>query len=359
MKIERLVVKNFRCYNEFEMHLSDEINIIIGKNAAGKTSLAEAIYALSFMKSPRVPDEKAMIKHGNEAFFIKGDFCGNLFSKYKITYGFDGNKKVIKKNQSLVKKMSDYIGTIDVVWFSANDLFLFVGNPQNRRSNFDRIMCQISKVYCSALSNYKKFLKERNALLKRLILENNNQLKVLLESLDESIIIEGKKIINIRTKTIHKINELLMKYCYAEDARKELLQIKYCNNVNFEDYEKVLNESYIEDFRRGSTTFGPHKDDYIFIINNKNIVEVGSQGQQRNAILNLKLAEVELINEVKKETPILILDDVFSELDDKRKNSILKQIPNEVQIIITATSLVEIDKDIVEKANIISLKGDN
>ena len=359
MKIDRLSVKNFRCYREYNVTFSEGINVIIGENATGKTSLAEAVFALSFTKSPRISDEKVLIKDGCDNFFISGDFCGNLFNKYKISYGYDGEKKVIKKNQAVVRKISDYVGTIDVVWFSANDLFLFVGSPQNRRSNFDRIMCQISKVYYAALSNYKKFLKERNALLKRLNFENSKQLKVLLESLNEGIILEGKKIINIRAKTIHKINELLnQKHAFSKD-QKELLQIKYCNSVDVDNYSNVLNDSYIDDLRRGNTSFGPHKDDYIFIINNKNIVEEGSQGQQRNAILNLKLAEVELINEVKKETPILVLDDVFSELDEKRKNNILKRIPEGVQIIITATSLVEIDRDVVEKANIISLKGDN
>ena len=341
------------------MEFSEKLNIVIGPNAVGKTTVAEAVYLLGMTKSPRASEDKTMIRDGKNVLFVEGEFYSSVMNKYKISLGYDGEKKVIKKNQSLIKKVSDFLGTIDVVWFSANDLFLLSGNPQNRRTNFDRIMCQISKVYFDALSNYKKILKERNALLKRLIFENSERHRVLLESIDESLVVEGNKIMKIRAKTVNKINEILEKEYKKNSSNKELLKLEYSNCVGEKDFLKVLKDSYNEDLKRGNTMFGPHKDDYIFIINNKNIVDNGSQGQQRNAILNLKLAEVQLINEVKNEYPILILDDLFSELDEKRKNLLLNQMPEDVQIIITTTSLAELDASIIEKSNIISLKGDN
>lgn len=359
MKINNISLENFRCYSAYRCSFNDKINVIIGRNAVGKTSLAEAVYVLGMCKSARISDDYALINHKKKHFFLEGEFCSSTMNKYKISIGYDGAKKVVKKNQTLIKKMSDYIGVVDVVWFSANDLFLLFGNPQNRRANFDRIMCQISKVYVGALSNYKKFLKERNALLKRLIFENRNEDRILLESINEMLAEEAKKIIKIRYKTINKINEILRKMYDNNSIIKELLKIEYCINVGENEYLDVLKTTLDDDLKHGNTSKGPHKDDYIFIINNKNIVESGSQGQQRNAILNMKLAEVELIYEVKKEYPILILDDVFSELDKTRKNMLINQMPNDVQIIITATSLAEIDNNIINNSNIISLEGDN
>ena len=358
MKINSLKLTNFRVYSAYSIMFSPSKTVLIGPNAVGKTSIIEAIYALGLAKSPRVSDDKEMIKNGKSAFFVEGEFCSSTNNKYRVSIGLDETKKVIKKNQTVIKKMSDHIGLIDCVWFSSLDLNLLFGSPQFRRRNFDRIMCQISKVYFGALSNYKKFLKERNALLKRLIFEKNKQLNVLLDAIDQQLVIEGEKVISIRKKTIAKINQLITKNKEKIGNDKEDFKIQYIENVNEKSFESALKNSLSEDIKRGNTSVGPHKDDYIFIINNKNIVFQGSQGQQRNAIISLKLAESDLIYEVKKEYPILLLDDVFSELDKERQNKLIMGLDKDIQTIITTTSLSDIDDDVVNNSMIIEMKGD-
>lgn len=358
MKINTISLQKFRCYSSFSHTFSKDLIIIYGPNAVGKTSLIEAIYLLSLTKSPRTLIEKEMVKEGENAFFIKGEFLSSVNNKYNISFGFDGEKKLIKKNSASVKKSSDYVGTIDAVWFSAKDLNLITGTPKERRSNFDRIICQISKVYFTALSNYKKLLKERNALLKWLIFENKTSNVVLLETVDQKLTNEAKKIIALRNKTINKINEILIKTHKEISGSDEVIQIEYVPNVSENDIVKELKLNLQEDLKHGNTSVGPHKDDYIFIINNKNIVSKGSQGQQRNAILSLKLSEVKLIYEVKKEYPILLLDDVFSELDKVRQNKLLENINNEVQTFITTTTISEIEEKTIKRAELIHMKGD-
>ena len=358
MRINRLQVKNFRSYSEYFWEFDGSKVLIVGSNASGKTTLIEAIYMLGLAKSPRTAYDSELIKNNESSFFVEGDFESSTLNKYKVSLGFDGEKRLIKKNQTVVKKLSDHIGLIDCVWFSSFDLNMLTGNPQIRRRNFDRIICQISKVYFAALSNYKKFLKERNALLKRLIFENKTELKVLLETIDQSLVNEGKKIISLRRKIINKLNQFLIDKQHEIGNVNEDLKIEYIENVKEEDFLIKLKDSFLDDLKHGNTSFGPHKDDYIFIINNKNIVYQGSQGQQRNAILSLKLSEVDLIYEVKKEYPILLLDDVFSELDRERQNKLLNSINKEIQTIITTTSLSEIDNKLVEDSMVIEVKGD-
>ena len=359
MKIKSIKLEGFRCHSLITIDFGDNTNIIFGPNASGKTSIIEAVYIFGLLKSPRGIADRELINNVNDHFYIEASFVSSTLNKYNVSVGFNGEQKIVRKNKSIVKRMSDHIGIIDCVWFSANDLFLLSGSPQNRRTNFDRILCQISKVYFSALSNYKKFLKERNALLKRLIFENRKENIILLETINERLIFEGKRIINIRQKVIEKINEILLKKHSEIGYKNEALKIEYVPSVTEDMIEEKIISNVDEDIKHGNTSFGPHKDDYIFIINNKNIVYQGSQGQQRNAVLSLKLAEVELIYNVKKEYPILLLDDVFNELDLERQNRLLKGIEENVQTIITTTSISGLDKEIIRNSNLIELKGED
>ena len=358
MKIKDISVSNFRCYSRFSCSNLANLVLIYGPNAVGKSSFIEAVYLLSLTKSPRTHDEKDMIKDCETNFFVNGSFVSSVNNKYVVSFGYDGNKKILKKNGSIVKKISDYIGTIDAVWFSSKDLNLVNGSPKERRSNFDRILCQISKVYFTALSNYKKLLKERNALLKWLILENKTNNNLLLETIDQKLVSEGKKVIRARNKTIKKMNELLEKIHSKISGTKEKVEIEYVPSVDENSFDNELKKNLNEDIKHGNTGVGPHKDDYIFIINNKNIATYGSQGQQRNTILSLKLTEVQLIYEVKNEYPILLLDDVFSELDKNRQNKLLENINNDVQTFITTTSISDIENKIIDRAELIHMKGD-
>ena len=179
-----------------------------------------------------------------------------------------------------------------------------------------------------------------------------------METIDQKLINEAKKIINIRIKIVKKINEILKNIHFEISGTKELIQVEYVPNIEENVFEEELKKHIQDDIKHGNTSVGPHKDDYIFIINNKNIAIQGSQGQQRNAILSLKLSEVQLIYEVKNEYPILLLDDVFSELDKTRQNKLLKNINNEVQTFITTTSITDIEQEVIEHAELIHMKGD-
>lgn len=355
MRINSLKLKNFRCYSSKEMAFSTQRTVLVGANAIGKTSIIESIYLLSIGKSPRTSIDSDLIKNGENAFFVAGNFETKT-SRFNVSISFEGNHKCIKKERNLIKRLSDYLGTVDVVWFSSDDLKLISGTPMERRISFDRIICQISKVYYDALSNYKKVLKERNALLKRLIFENNSKNRILLDVLSEKLIKEGKTIISIRSKIAKKISSLIAeKHCLI-GSKEEIIELKYLPSIDINNYETRIKDSFNEDIERGNTSFGPHKDDYIFIINNKNIASQGSQGQQRNAILALKLAEVNLIYEVKKEYPILLLDDVFSELDKQRQNNLMNGLDKDVQTIITTTTISDIDKDILQSSNVVKME---
>lgn len=355
MRIKTLKLYNFRSFERFETSFLDGINILYGKNAIGKTTILEAINYLSISKSFKTNDDLTVIKeHRNEMSVIGCLDKGKESTNLKITKTENG--KAVFKDSLKFSKISDYIGELLVVVFSNNDMIDLNGNSKNRRKIFEPIFCQISKDYVLMNNYYKKILNERNALLKRLIIENKNTLKGLLEILDSQLIECAKKIIFYRKQFTNMINDILPKYHNQISLEKEEARLVYKPSVDVDNIEQEFKNKLSLDMKKGTTNLGPHRDDYVFIINNKNIVDYGSQGQQRSYLISLKVSFVELLFNEKKEYPILLLDDVLSELDKERQNSLFSVIKDKVQTILSTATLAEIDESILKNANIITLE---
>lgn len=355
MTINKVKLTNFRQFNQKEVCFSNLLNILVGSNAKGKTTIIEAINCLSIVKSFRTNDLKNLIQEDKSYFYIEGT-VEKQQSESKISLYMDQFRKNIKRNQYTYSKISDYLGFFDVVTFSANDFLVFKGTSAERRILFEPVFCQISKEYLNMCNYYKKLLKERNSLLKSFYLQNKHQYDELFDALDTQIIEIGTKMIQFRQKMTHNISD------YAEVHHKnittliETLKIEYSPSTNIENYKQNMVNNFSNDLRKGYTSVGPHRDDYIFIINNKNIMEYGSQGQQKNALISLKLGMASLLAELKEENPVIMLDDVFSELDKSRQNALMKCFEEKYQVIVTTASISDLEKDVVDRANIIEIK---
>ena len=353
MKVKSIKIQNFRNFIEYETVFSPFVTIITGDNAVGKTSIIEAINCISTIKSFRTNDQNELINDKSSYFYLECCLI-NENKEEKITYYNDLNGKKIKLNNFLYQKLSDYLGFFNVVCFSALDFLKLKGASVERRMMFDLVFCQISKDYLFMSNYYKKLLKERNALLKRLSFENRSDLFSLLEVVTEQLITYGNKIIEFRINNLRKISDYSTIFHNKITYNLENLKVEYLtkvSNLTRESFSQCLEE----DLRKGYTTIGPHKDDYIFIINNKNVALYGSQGQQRNAILSVKIGTADFIKEIKKEAPTLLLDDVFSELDKSRQNALIDSLNHDYQTIITTASISELDNKILDNALIIKL----
>lgn len=354
MRVKNIKIQNFRNLIDLNVVFSSNISIITGKNAVGKTSILEAINCLSTLKSFRTSNYNDMINSFSDYFFLE---CCLETEKTieKVSLYCDNHSKTLKQNNYLHKKFSDYVGFFNVVSFSALDFFKIVGVASERRKMFDLIFCQISKDYLLVSNYYKKLLKDRNTLLKRLSFENRNDLQNLLEVVTDQLIEQGNKMISFRKEHCKIISELSKTKHYRISNEHEEFQLNYQPSVDTLT-KQSYNLSYEEDLRKGYTTVGPHIDDYIFIINNKNVAMFGSQGQQRNAIISVKLAMADLIFNIKKEAPTLLLDDVFSELDKNRQNALISSLDSNYQTIITTASISDLDNTILEKAQIVRIE---
>lgn len=355
MFVLELKLDNFRCHNTKKITFSSRLNIIYGDNATGKTSILEAIALLSVAKSFRTHNSHDMINENSNYFYICGLFKSNE-KDFALSYYLDQERHYLKNGNNVIKRTSDFIGLSNVVAYTSDDLTLFDGSPSDRMILFDRVFCQISKDYLDACNLLNSIIKERNTLLKSLKFENKTNLVELMNVYDERFVRVAKTIICFRAKYINKLRDILQKKHSIISSQAEIADLVYQPNASDEDISKRLKERRNLDIERGYTSVGPKRDDCIFIINNKNTVKYGSQGQKKNILISLKLAFAELINEEKGEAPILILDDVFSYLDKKRQNALLNCLNKDYQTIITTSSLSDIDDEIINNAYLINLK---
>lgn len=354
MLIKELYLNNFRCYSYKKVEFDPSLTIIYGNNASGKTTILEAIHVLGLAKSYRASSDFDLIKINELSYSVKGVILNQ--KRLDTVIVLNSNKvKKIKKNNDTYKSLADYVGYMNVVYYDPTDFSIFSGSPMLRRRFFDILFCQISKQYLTASSEYKRLLKERNILLKELSLKNDKATKNVLDVVTKQMIEHGKKMIVMREKITKKLEDFAFGMHKVLSSDKERLSLKYRPNVSINEYEYKLNNSLNEDLMRGTTLIGPHKDDYIFIINNKNIGDYGSQGQQKSAILSVKLASVELIYEVKKQYPIVLLDDVFSELDKFRQNQLIKMLNRKAQTIITTATISDVEPSVLSLARLIEL----
>ena len=338
MIIKSLELENFRNYDSLILNFDEGTNILYGDNAQGKTNVLEAIYVSATTKSHKGSKDKEIINFDKEEAHIR-----TFLSKGDMDYRVDmhlrkSKSKGIAINGQKLKKAAELLGLLNVVFFSPEDLSIIKDGPSGRRSFVDMELCQLDKYYLYNLNQYNKIINQRNKLLKDFYF--NPDLKDTITVWDSQLVSYGKQMIEARIKFVEQLNEIIEQIHKNLSGEKENLKITYEPDVTCEDFERKLSINMERDIKLKFTSVGPHRDDFGFMVNGIDIRKFGSQGQQRTAALSLKLAEIELVKQITKDNPILLLDDVLSELDSNRQNYLLNSI-GDIQTIITCTGLDE------------------
>lgn len=345
MIIKSIELADYRNYDSLALEFDKGTNILYGDNAQGKTNILESIFVAATTKSHKGSKDKEIIRFGKEEAHIRA-----FIEKEKIETRVDmhlrksGSKGIAVDGQRL-KKAVDLLGTCNVVFFSPEDLGIIKNGPSERRRFVDMELCQLDNFYVYNLSNYNKIVNQRNKLLKDMYM--NPDLKETLNIWDMQLVSFGSKIIERRKMFAEQLNEIIYEIHKKLSGGREEIKIVYEPDVLITDFENKLKNSQDRDIKSKMTTVGPHRDDFSFFIGNIDIRKFGSQGQQRTAALSLKLSEIELVKKITKDTPVLLLDDVLSELDSNRQNYLLNSIGN-VQTIITCTGLEEFVNNLFE-----------
>lgn len=342
MLIKSLELLDYRNYSELSMQFNSGTNILYGDNAQGKTNILEAIYVCGTTKSHKGSKDKEIINLQKSEAHIR-----IYIEKNGITHKIDMH---LKKNKPKgvaidgipIKKSSDLFGIVNLIFFSPEDLSIIKNGPSERRRFIDLELCQLDKIYLHNLTKYNKIINQRNNLLKQISF--NRELMDTLSIWDTQLLEYGKKVIETRKIFINDLNDIIFDIHKKLSGDKEDLEIIYEANVEIDNFEEKLKKSLDRDIFQKVTTVGPHRDDISFLIKGIDIRKFGSQGQQRTSALSLKLAEIELVKRITKDNPILLLDDVLSELDRNRQNYLLNSL-NDIQTIITCTGLEEFIKN--------------
>lgn len=342
MYIESLQLNNYRNYNELSIMFDENTNILYGDNAQGKTNILESIYMAATTKSHRGSKDKEIIKIGEEESHIR--LC---IKKCEINHKIDMH---IRKNKNKgvaidgvpIRRTTELFGLINVIFFSPEDLSIIKNGPSERRRFLDLELCQISRLYYQNLAAYHKVLNQRNNLLKQIIY--NKKLMDTLDVWNLQLVDYGTRVIHERNHFIEMLNEIVKDIHYNLTSGKEKLEIVYDKCIEADDFEKALKEKVLIDLNYSSTQTGPHRDDIVFLVNGLDARKYGSQGQQRTVALSLKIAEIKLVKKIINDHPILLLDDVMSELDSKRRETLIQEI-KDIQTIITCTGYDDFIKE--------------
>ena len=357
MKLKSLKLKNYRNCENVELDFCDFKNLIIGKNAQGKTNILESIYFLSNMKSVRTSNNLDLIKFGKDKTEINAKIEKNN-TDIEMDFSYNDEKKknfLINKVKSTQK---DFKQILKTVLFSTEDLMLLRGAPEDRRKWLDRAISQIYPVYDDRISKYEKIRIQKNNLLKEEKFDKN-----LLDVYNEQLAIAGSNVIYLRKKYLKEIEKIAQKK-HSNISEKENLNMYYSSTFELgetveeisENYKLALNENSEEEKRRGQSLIGPHRDDIIFFINDKDSTKFASQGQQRTIVLSLKMAEIDIIKEKIGTSPILLLDDVLAELDDLRQNYLLNSINADTQTIITSVDTLFFNEEFLKDVKIFKIE---
>jgi DNA replication and repair protein RecF len=342
MIVKSLELSQFRNYENLKLEFDHHTNILFGNNGQGKTNVLEAIYMSGTSRSHRGSKDKEMIRFGSEEGHIR-----LLVEKNGTDIQIDlhlrkSKSKGIAINKVPIRKAGELFGVLNVVVFSPEDLQIIKAGPSERRYFMNQILSQIDKVYLYELSKYHKILNQRNQLLKDIYF--NPSLKDTLDIWDEQMISSGIKIIERRRKLTEDLNRIIFPIHQDITAGKEKISILYEENTSAEEYRRNIERYRERDLKDGTTHVGPHRDDLSFLVNDIEMRHYGSQGQQRTCALSLKLSSIELMKSSVNDTPVLLLDDVLSELDSQRQNLLLEHIKN-LQTIITCTGFDEFVKN--------------
>ena len=363
MKIERLKLTNFRNYTNLEIELKKNINLFIGDNGQGKTNILESIYLLALTKSNRSGVEENLIKFQEEISKIEGMIrCEDLLKKQEVH--LTKGKKQLYINNKEIRRSRDYISSFCVVAFTPQDLEIVKGSPQDRRNMLNISLSQLKNNYISYLNEYNQVIKMRNEYLKRMNINGNSDPRYL-EVVNNSMIEKAIKIYEYRYEFFCKINKLLPNI-YKKITGLANLTLIYNNSIHVEKFDKEeIRKKFISKLKRnlnvelmqGMTLTGPHRDDFSFDLNGMDMKTFASQGQQRMAVIALKISEIYLFKEDKGEYPVLLLDDIFSEIDTKKRNKIIKYLEGDIQSIITTTDINDIDEELLVNSQVYVVKN--
>lgn len=339
MYISKIHLKNFRNYEEETVYLNEHVNIIYGKNAQGKTNLLESVFLCSTGRSHRTARDFELIKEGQHSYSVSIEGVRDDIPFNIGIYFEKGSKKNISVNNLKVRKMGELMGVLNTVIFSPEDLQIIKRGPGERRRFLDILISQTHPAYFYKLQTYMRIVKHKNALLRKFDIKG--QKEDLLEIYNIKQAETGSEIVAEREKFIDDIKEKLMENHHKLTKGKEEIEIKYAESagrksISEEEFFRYLQNSRKKEIRNGSCMYGPHRDDLEFYINGSDLKAYGSQGQQRTAVLSLKLTEIDIIKEMTGFSPVLLLDDVMSELDISRKRYLLENIKTR-QTIITGT----------------------
>lgn len=342
MMIKSIELKNFRNYEDLSIEFTDGTNILYGDNAQGKTNILESAYVSGTTKSHKGSKDKDMIKFQEEESHIRTFVIKNN-KEFQIDIHLKKNRpKGVAVNRMPLKKAGSLFGILNIVFFSPEDLNIIKDGPSERRRFLDLELCQLDKIYLSDLANYNKALNQRNKLLKDL--NFRPELKDTLPVWDMQLLSYGKRIIQRREAFIKELSEIVYNIHKGISGNREELLLSYEPNIEADIFEEGLCKAAQKDIKYCRTSVGPHRDDLSFKISGADIRKFGSQGQQRTTALSLKLSEIELVKKKIHDTPVLLLDDVLSELDSSRQNYLLGSI-HDIQTIITCTGLDEFVKN--------------
>ena len=342
MFIESLALSNFRNYENADIKFSSGINILYGDNAQGKTNILEAVYMLATTKSHRGSRDKEIICFDEEESHIRASVRKNDISHRIDMHLRKSKSKGIAIDMIPIKKSAELFGLVNIVFFSPEDLTIIKESPAERRRFMDMELCQISRLYYSDLSSYNRILNQRNNQLKAIAYDRSQT--DMMDIWDLQLVKYGIEVIKKRNNFIEELNSIIKDIHKDLTGGREELVIIYDKNVDEEKFATELVFKRDTDLRLQTTNTGPHRDDMIFMINGMDVKKYGSQGQQRTVALSLKLAEIKLVKNVINDNPILLLDDVMSELDAKRRDALLSSI-SDIQTIITCTGYDDFIKE--------------
>ena len=357
MYIKELKITNFRIIEKLNIQLDKNINIFIGNNAQGKTSILESIYVLALSKSSRGYEELDLIRKNTDFSRIDGKVVDSRNIK-KLSVILTKNKKMLKIDKNEIKKIASYISNLNVIMFSPDDLDVVKKSPIVRRNLINTTLCQLFPNYLRILNEYNKILKIRNEYLKNNYQNINND---YLDIITDKLIDRALVIMDYRDKFILNINSNIDDV-YFKIMKQKNLSVKYEKSLNSnkkEDLKRFFKDNFFNELNKKVTLFGPHRDDISFYLDDMDLKLYGSQGQQRVSILAFKLAEIKLFKEALGHYPVILLDDIFSELDIEKRNNLLKFIKSNMQFIITTTDLKNISAKILDKAKIFNIKNGN
>lgn len=358
MIIRNIKLKNFRNYENLDFVLNNRLNIIIGNNAQGKTNILESIYFLSLTKSFFAVNDKVVIKKNClyariDGIITSNNGCNNL-SILVNNYG-----KYLKIGNKEIKKSSDYLGYLKVILFSPDNIRLLKEGPSIRRRFLNIEISQLSKRYIVILNQFNDLLKQRNEYLKNI--RNSLVDKDYMLILNQKFAELAYQIYNFRNDFIVEINKRI-KDIYKSIINIDNIEIKYITDIKLNDKETMINEiidrldrNYDKEILYGSTLIGPQRDDFCILLNGNDISSYGSQGQMRIAILSVKLSEIDIIFNKFGEYPVILLDDIFSELDVDKRNKLIKYLNCDKQVIITTTDIENINEELVNNAKLFKI----